>query len=76
MYSRNGATLRRLHTLQRILSQVAINSNGGLFGVQANMVRAFNIDGRVTIDDVTKDISPAKNPEYVPQKFCKFLYRK
>lgn len=72
MYSRNSATLRRLHTLQRILSQTPNNySNGGFFGVKANMVRAFNVDGRVTIDDVAKDIRPAKNPEYVPKKFCK-----
>lgn len=66
MYTRNCATVRRLNILQRILT----NSNG-IFGVQRNLVRAFNIDGKVTIDDVSKDIRPPKNPEYVPQKFCK-----
>lgn len=72
MYSRNTATLRRLNILQRIL---ATNQSG--VGVQRNLVRAFNVDGKLTIDDVTKEIRPPKNPEYVPQKFRKcFLYDK
>lgn len=72
MYSRNTATLRRLSILQRILS-----TNQAGLGVQRNLVRAFNVDGKVTIDDVTKEIRQPKNPEYVPQKFRKcFLYDK
>lgn len=67
MYSRNCATIRRLNMLQRILSP----TNHGIFGVQQNLVRAIYIDGKVTIDDITKEIKQPKNPEYVPQKFCK-----
>lgn len=66
MYSRNTATLRRLNILQRILT-----TNQAGLGVQRNLVRAFNVDGKLTIDDVTKEIRPPKNPEYVPQKFRK-----
>lgn len=66
MYSRNTATLRRLNILQRILS-----TNPAGLSVQRNLVRAYNVDGKLTIDDVTKEIRLPKNPEYVPQKFRK-----
>lgn len=77
MYARNAATVRRLNVLQRILTPVPqslLTSAGGRLGVgvHSNLVRAQHVDGRVTIDDVSKAIRPARNPEYVPQKFCEF----
>lgn len=79
MYTaRNAATVRRLNVLQRILTP-ASNSllNGTVFGggggVHSNLVRAqLHVDGRVTIDDVSKAIRPPRNPEYVPQKFREY----
>ena len=78
MYSRNCATVRRLNVLQRILannnktSDYFFAGQSSLLGIQRNLVRAINIDGKVTIDDVSKDVRPPKNPEYVPQKFRKY----
>lgn len=70
MYARNAATVRRLNVLQRIL---APSPNLLQSGVQANLVRAQHVDGRVTIEYVSKTIRPARNPEYVPQKFRKCI---
>lgn len=71
MYSRNSATLRRLNVLRRILSK---DDSFLSTGTHRNLVRALNIDGKITIDDVTKEVTLPKNPEYVPQKFCKSFF--
>lgn len=31
-------------------------------------------EGRITIDDVTKELKTAKNPELVPQKYGRFFH--
>lgn len=30
----------------------------------------------VTIGDVSKEVKPGSNPEYVPRKYCKFFFIK
>lgn len=70
MYSKNLNTLRRLNVLSRILS-----ASSNLGNLQMNLVRAMNVDGRIKIGDVEKDIYEVKNPEYVPQKYCEYNNR-
>lgn len=62
MYSKNAATIRRMGVLQKILSQGK---------PQQQSSRAFKIDGKITIGDITREVKIPKNPEYVPQKYSK-----
>lgn len=63
MYS-PAVTVRRIDVLIRILS-----GRKAILGV--NNVRAYSSEDKVTIGDVTKEISKPKNAEYVPRKYCK-----
>lgn len=65
MYSKNASTIRRMGVLQKILSQGKI---------QQQFSRAFKLDGKITIGDITRDVKIPKNPEYVPQKYSKKFY--
>lgn len=60
MYVTNLSAIHRLNVLKKILSNIS---------PQLNLTRAFNVDGTITLDDVTKQIKPPKNPEFVPQKY-------
>lgn len=60
MYTKNLAALQRFHVIQKLLQNIA---------PQRNLTRGFNVDGTITVDDVTKQIRPPKNPEFVPQKY-------
>ncbi len=60
MYTKNLAAIHRFNVLQKLLLNIS---------PQRNLTRAFNVDGTVTVDDVTKQIRPPKNPEFVPQKY-------
>lgn len=60
MHIKNLAAIHRYNALQRLLLNIS---------PQLNLARAFNVDGTVTVDDVTKQIRPPKNPEFVPQKY-------
>lgn len=62
MYNnRNISTVRRINAITRILSQVP--------NLNRNLVRALNIDGKIKIDDIEKEIDSPKFPEYVPHKY-------
>lgn len=65
MYS-PAATVRRIDVLIRIL-------NGHKSIVQANFVRAYSSEGKVTIGDVVKELTIPKKAEYVPRKYRKLL---
>lgn len=60
MYTKNLTAIHRFNALQKLLLYIS---------PQRNLTRAFNVDGTVTVDDVTKPIRPPKNPEFVPQKY-------
>lgn len=60
-----AVTVRRIDVLIRIL-----NGRKGILA--ANHVRAYSSEDKVTIGDVTKEISAPKKAEYVPRKYCKF----
>lgn len=66
MYS-PAVTVRRIDVLIRILS-------GRKNIVQANYVRAYSSEGKVTIGDVVKELTKPKKAQYVPRKYRKFLY--
>lgn len=55
-------TVRRIDVLMRILSHRKVI-------LTANPVRAYSSDDKVTIGDVTKEISRPKKVEYVPRKY-------
>ncbi|XP_026327673.1 von Willebrand factor A domain-containing protein 8-like [Hyposmocoma kahamanoa] len=61
MYS-PAATVRRIDVLIRILS-------GRKTVVQANFVRAYSSEGKVTIGDVVKELTTPRKAEYVPRKY-------
>ncbi|KOB75074.1 Uncharacterized protein OBRU01_08133, partial [Operophtera brumata] len=61
MYS-PAVTVRRIDVLIRIIS-----GRKAILGV--NNVRAYSSEDKVTIGDVTKEISSPKNAEYVPRKY-------
>lgn len=67
MYS-SAVTVRRIDVLIRILS-------GRKTILGANTLRAYSSEDKVTIGDVSKEISSPKNAEYVPRKYCKFQHR-
>lgn len=64
MYNQ-AVTVRRIDVLIRIL-----RGRKSILGV--NNVRGYSSDDKITIGDVTKEISKPKNAEYVPRKYCKF----
>ncbi|KPJ19941.1 Uncharacterized protein KIAA0564-like [Papilio machaon] len=57
-----ASTVRRIDVLIRILG-------GRKKFLQVNYVRAYSSEGKVTIGDVTKDITTPKKIEYVPRKY-------
>lgn len=61
-----AVTVRRIDVLIRILS-------GRKTILEANSVRAYSSEGKVTIGDVTKELTSPKNVEYVPRKYRKLL---
>lgn len=63
-----AVTVRRIDVLIRILS-------GRKTILEANSVRAYSTQGKVTIGDVTKELTSPKKAEYVPRKYRKLLFR-
>ncbi|XP_039753023.1 von Willebrand factor A domain-containing protein 8 [Pararge aegeria] len=57
-----AVTVKRIDVLIRIL-------NGRKFMINPNAVRAYSSDGKITIGNVSKDISSPKKIEYVPKKY-------
>ncbi|XP_013145286.1 PREDICTED: von Willebrand factor A domain-containing protein 8 [Papilio polytes] len=57
-----ASTVRRIDVLIRILG-------GHKKFIQVNNVRAYSSEGKVTIGDVTKDVTTPKKIEYVPRKY-------
>ncbi|KAJ2949282.1 hypothetical protein O0L34_g6232 [Tuta absoluta] len=57
-----AVTVRRIDVLIRILS-------GRKAILAANPVRAYSSDGKVTLGDISKEVSSAKRKEYVPTKY-------
>lgn len=61
-----AVTVRRIDVLIRILGhRKAI--------LAANPVRSYATEDKVTIGDVSKEITSPKKVEYVPRKYCKCL---
>lgn len=65
--TRNAATLRRLNVLHRILS----TGNDSRPKIQRLLVRSLSVDGKVTIDGISKAIKIPDDKQLVPQKFRK-----
>lgn len=63
MYS-PAVTIRRIDVLIRILS-------GRKAILRQNYVRGYSTQDKVTIGDVSRELSAPKKPEYVPRKYCK-----
>lgn len=61
-----ASTVRRIDVLIRILG-------GHKKFLQVNNVRAYSSEGKVTIGDVTKDVTTPKKIEYVPRKYSEYL---
>lgn len=62
-----AVTVRRIDVLIRILK-------GRKTILKSNCVRAYSSDGKITIGNVTKEIKTPKKIEYVPRKYCKFVW--
>lgn len=58
----DSSTVRRLQVLYRILNKTQ--------NVKVYPSRKYSADAKVTIGDVSKEITVPKNPEYVPRKYC------
>lgn len=58
-------TVRRIDVLIRIL-------NGRKTILKSNLVRAYSSEGKITIGNVSKEITTPKKIEYVPRKYCMF----
>lgn len=58
-------TVRRIDVLLRIL-------NGRKTIVSSHLVHAYSSEGKITIGNVSKDITKPKKLEYVPRKYCKY----